>query len=117
MNFIHAVTALPAWWMTALGSPRRSQSDRLRKQAAARIQVPHHARGLHFWRRVPSFLEARSAIARTLPRRPISALTSVLAETPAVALLGPRQFGKTIFALELANTRPAVYLHLESSGN
>lgn len=34
-----------------------------------------------------------------------------------MALLGPRQFGKTIFALELANTRPAVYLHLESSGN
>jgi len=52
-----------------------------------------------------------------IPRRLISALTSALAEAPAVALLGPRQVGKTTLALELANTRPAVYLDLESSGN
>jgi hypothetical protein len=32
MNFIHAMTTLAAWWMTALGSPRRSQSDRLRSR-------------------------------------------------------------------------------------
>jgi len=36
---------------------------------------------------------------------------------PAVALLGPRQHGKTALALEPANTRPTVCLHLESSGN
>ena len=44
-------------------------------------------------------------------------LASALAEAPAVALLGPRQVGRTILALELANTQPAVYLHLEPSGN
>jgi predicted AAA+ superfamily ATPase len=30
-----------------------------------------------------------------IPRRLVSALTSALAEAPAVALLGPRQVGKT----------------------
>lgn len=64
-----------------------------------------------------AFLEARSAIARMIPSRLISALTSAPAEAPAVALPGPRQVGKTTLALELANTRPAVYLDLESSGN
>ena len=33
---------------------------------------------------------------------------------PAVALLGPRQVGKTTLALEVAKTRPSVYLDLES---
>jgi len=46
-----------------------------------------------------------------------SALTSALAEAPAVALLGPRQVGKTTLALELASTRPAVNFELESPGN
>jgi predicted AAA+ superfamily ATPase len=52
-----------------------------------------------------------------VPRRLIFALTSALAEAPAVALPGPRQVGRTILALELVNTQPAVYLHLERSGN
>jgi hypothetical protein len=52
-----------------------------------------------------------------IPRRLISALTSALAEAPAVALLGPRQAGKTTLALELAQTRPAVYLDLESEAD
>jgi AAA+ ATPase superfamily predicted ATPase len=34
-----------------------------------------------------------------------------------VAPLGPRRVGKTTLALELANTRPAVYVHLEPAGN
>jgi predicted AAA+ superfamily ATPase len=34
-----------------------------------------------------------------------------------VAPLGPRQVGKTTLALELANTRPAVYVHLKPSRN
>jgi predicted AAA+ superfamily ATPase len=34
-----------------------------------------------------------------------------------VAALVPRQVGKTTLALELANTRPAVYVHLEPSGS
>ena len=34
---------------------------------------------------------------------------------PAVALVGPRQVGKTTLALEIAKSRPAVYLDLESA--
>lgn len=32
---------------------------------------------------------------------------------PAVALMGPRQVGKTTLAMEVARTRPSVYLDLE----
>ncbi len=49
-----------------------------------------------------------------IPRRLQLALSSALAEVPAVALLGPRQVGKTTLALEVAGTRPAIYLDLES---
>jgi uncharacterized protein len=49
-----------------------------------------------------------------IPRRLQPALSSALAEVPAVALLGPRQVGKTTLALDVTNTRPAVYLDLES---
>lgn len=37
-----------------------------------------------------------------------------LKESPAVALLGPRQVGKTTLALEVASERPSVYLDLEA---
>ena len=37
-----------------------------------------------------------------------------LEDAPAVALIGPRQVGKTTLALEVAENRPAVYLDLES---
>ncbi len=36
---------------------------------------------------------------------------------PAVALLGPRQVGKTTLALSVAATRPSLYLDLESPGD
>ncbi|HXT22755.1 MAG TPA: ATP-binding protein [Thermoanaerobaculia bacterium] len=49
-----------------------------------------------------------------IPRRLLPSLTSSLAEVPAVALLGPRQAGKTTLALEVAEAQPAVYLDLES---
>ncbi|MGQ0511485.1 MAG: ATP-binding protein [Betaproteobacteria bacterium] len=49
-----------------------------------------------------------------IPRRLLPTLTTALAETPAVALLGPRQAGKTTLALEVAKGRPAIYLDLES---
>jgi predicted AAA+ superfamily ATPase len=52
-----------------------------------------------------------------IPRRLRAALTSALAEVPAVALLGPRQAGKTSLALEVAKARPAVYLDLESEAD
>ena len=37
-----------------------------------------------------------------------------LGESPAVALLAPRQVGKTTLALQVAESRPSVYLDLES---
>ena len=52
-----------------------------------------------------------------IPRRLLSALTAALAEVPAVALLGPRQAGKTTLALEVARSRPAIYLDLESEAD
>lgn len=62
-------------------------------------------------------MEHDSITARMIPRRLRSALNSALAEAPAVALLGPRQAGKTTLALEVAATRPAVYLDLESEAD
>ena len=41
-------------------------------------------------------------------------LHDLLSEYPAVALLGPRQVGKTTLALEIADAENAVYLDLES---
>jgi hypothetical protein len=41
-------------------------------------------------------------------------LTQGVAVSPAVALLGPRQVGKTTLALEIAQGRPSIYLDLES---
>jgi predicted AAA+ superfamily ATPase len=52
-----------------------------------------------------------------IPRRLLPALTDALSEVPAVALLGPRQAGKTTLALEVARARPAVYLDLESDAD
>ena len=50
------------------------------------------------------------------PRRALSFLQLLLAEFPAVAILGPRQVGKTTLALELAHQHPSsmLYLDLES---
>ncbi len=62
-------------------------------------------------------MERCSIIAWMIPRRLLSTLTSALAESPAVALLGPRQAGKTTLALEAAKARPAVYLDLESDAD
>ncbi|MCC6171035.1 MAG: ATP-binding protein [Gammaproteobacteria bacterium] len=52
-----------------------------------------------------------------IPRRLLPTLTAALTESAAVALLGPRQAGKTTLALELAGTRPSVYLDLESDAD
>lgn len=43
-----------------------------------------------------------------------SKLSNALAYSPAVALFGPRQVGKTTLALELGKERSALYLDLES---
>lgn len=49
-----------------------------------------------------------------IERRIRSELTARLDGSPAVALLGPRQVGKTTLAQELADDRPSIYLDLES---
>jgi predicted AAA+ superfamily ATPase len=52
-----------------------------------------------------------------IPRRLLPTLASALAKVPAMALLAPRQVGKTTLALEVAKTRPSVYLDLESEAD
>ncbi len=44
----------------------------------------------------------------------LDSLAADLDDAPAVALLGPRQVGKTTLALALAASRPSVYLDLQS---
>lgn len=52
-----------------------------------------------------------------IERRAAPEVASLLDSTPAVALLGPRQTGKTTLALAIAQTRPSVYLDLESAAD
>ncbi len=49
-----------------------------------------------------------------IPRRIARRVEARLAQFPAVALLGPRQAGKTTLALAIAEGRPSLYLDLES---
>lgn len=49
-----------------------------------------------------------------IERRIYGELLDAIENSPAVALLGPRQVGKTTLALEMANARPSLYLDLES---
>jgi uncharacterized protein len=49
-----------------------------------------------------------------IQRRIETAVIKALAENPAVALLGPRQVGKTTLALGLAELMPSIYLDLEN---
>jgi len=53
----------------------------------------------------------------TISRQILPLLKEKLRERPAVALLGPRQVGKTTLALTLADATPSVYLDLESEGD
>jgi predicted AAA+ superfamily ATPase len=55
-----------------------------------------------------------SIIAMMIARRIYRELLEAVNSNPAVALLGPRQVGKTTLALEVGNTRPSLYLDLES---
>ena len=52
-----------------------------------------------------------------IDRRVRSKLSALLQHNPAVALLGPRQSGKTTLALELAKQRKSVYLDLEDEND
>ena len=49
-----------------------------------------------------------------IERRSANYLRLLLEQAPAVALLGPRQVGKTTLALRIAESRPSLYLDLES---
>jgi predicted AAA+ superfamily ATPase len=48
-----------------------------------------------------------------IPRRKTDLILARLDQFPAVALLGPRQVGKTTLAEQIAERRPSVYLDLE----
>jgi hypothetical protein len=50
-------------------------------------------------------------------RRITTELIELIDSMPAVALIGPRQVGKTTLALEVAATRPSIYLDLESEAD
>lgn len=50
-----------------------------------------------------------------ITRRITAELLDLLEESPAVALLGPRQAGKTTLALEIGAAREAHYVDLESA--
>lgn len=50
-------------------------------------------------------------------RRKTAELVDLLDSSPAVALLGPRQVGKTTLALEIGESRPSLYLDLESDAD
>jgi hypothetical protein len=52
-----------------------------------------------------------------LKRRVAKRLNHLLKHSPAVVLLGPRQVGKTTLSLEIAETRPSVYLDLEDESD
>lgn len=50
-----------------------------------------------------------------IKRQLANTIRKALKRSPAVALMGPRQVGKTTIALDVAETIPSVYLDLESS--
>ena len=52
-----------------------------------------------------------------IERRIHTQLVEMIGRYPAVALLGPRQVGKTTLALNVAASRPSLYLDLESPGD
>ena len=56
-------------------------------------------------------------IARMIERLLTPRLLEALGDSPAVALLGPRQSGKTTLALEVGAKLGALYLDLESEGD
>lgn len=69
------------------------------------------------WQFYLANLELNSINARMIKRRIASQLNELLDESPAVALLGPRQVGKTTLALSIGDERPSMYLDLESDAD
>jgi len=52
-----------------------------------------------------------------IPRHVQHLIEQALARQAAVAVIGPRQVGKTTLALEIAHSRPAIYLDLEATAD
>ncbi|MDP1972911.1 MAG: AAA family ATPase, partial [Sediminibacterium sp.] len=50
-----------------------------------------------------------------IKRRLEAKIQEALKRSPSVALMGPRQVGKTTIALNISETTPSVYLDMESS--
>ncbi|MEM7403392.1 MAG: ATP-binding protein [Myxococcota bacterium] len=71
-------------------------------------QPPHTA---IFLANLTFHVNIASMYQRELAKKIIERLT----RNPAVAILGPRQIGKTTLALEIAKNRPSIYLDLENS--
>ena len=59
-------------------------------------------------------MESSSIITHMIKRLLYSSLADAVVDLPAVALLGPRQVGKTTLALEVSQSHNALYLDLES---
>ena len=78
---------------------------------------------MYLWRlppdlhgKIPSnhaILESGSKITCMLHRNLAARIEYLLANSPAVVLLGPRQVGKTTLALEIGERQPSIYLDLE----
>ncbi|MEY9324241.1 putative AAA+ superfamily ATPase [Sinorhizobium fredii] len=64
-----------------------------------------------------AILESYSINARMIDRHITTTLIELVNANPAVALIGPRQVGKTTLALAIAKRRPSVYLDLESDAD
>jgi predicted AAA+ superfamily ATPase len=62
-------------------------------------------------------MDSLSINARMIERRITSELDVLMDSMPAVALLGPRQVGKTTLALMMGERRPSIYLDLESDAD
>ena len=62
-------------------------------------------------------MEFDSINARMIERRITAELNELLDSYPAVALMGPRQVGKTTLAHSIAEQRPSIYLDLESDAD
>ena len=52
-----------------------------------------------------------------IPRHVRSLVEDALARQAAVVIVGPREVGKTTLAIEIAQSRPAIYLDLEASAD
>jgi len=62
-------------------------------------------------------MEFIAIITRMITRQIHEIVRARLDQFPAVALLGPRQVGKTTLAAEIAEHRPSIYLDLENSAD